>query len=186
VTHTGLSQTVIVEGEGGIGKSRLCLDFLTRIVEARSVRYAFGGGESLITHTPFYAFHQIFAQVLSVVTEETPAQRSQRIHSLLTTVFHLDTHLTQLLPLLNPIVGTVFEETTTTKGYDNKKRLKYTERLLIEILSLDGTRFKVARQQQQQQHTDHKYHHHPVHAPTTDYQPRVIVLEDLHKYLRFL
>ena len=61
----GTGGLVMVEGEPGIGKSRLLADLLER-AHARGVRSLTGAGDAIEQATPYHAWRPIFAQLIGL------------------------------------------------------------------------------------------------------------------------
>jgi class 3 adenylate cyclase len=70
--HTG--GLVVIEGEPGIGKSRLLADLLER-AHADGVRYLAGAGDPIERATPYHAWRPIFANLMGMVDIDVEERR---------------------------------------------------------------------------------------------------------------
>ena len=67
----GESRILIIEGEAGIGKSRLVSE-LTRLIRDRGLTYLSGSGQSIEQQTPYRAWRDIFNFYFDIGTPSIP------------------------------------------------------------------------------------------------------------------
>lgn len=126
---------VFVEGEAGIGKSRLLRELLQDAHEIR-LRPLVGEANAIEKTTPYYAWRLVFAQLLRQiapegVTPETPERWREfvveQLHAAAPVVSHL-------APLLNPILALDLPETETTRELVGEIRANNTRWILVALL----------------------------------------------------
>jgi predicted ATPase len=69
---------VVVEGEPGIGKSRLLADLLEQ-AHAHGVRSLTGAGDAIERATPYHAWRPIFADLMGLVGIDDVEERRRRV-----------------------------------------------------------------------------------------------------------
>src|SRR4030095_661293 len=72
----GRSGLVLIEGEPGIGKSRLLAELLQQ-ARARGVRSLLGAGDAVETTTPYHAWRPGFTQLLDLARLEGGGERRE-------------------------------------------------------------------------------------------------------------
>jgi class 3 adenylate cyclase len=132
---------VIIEGEAGIGKSRLIQE-LCRQAEAFRVLTLYGTGDAMEQSTPYYAWRGVFDQVLSLGGEftlplTTPEARQAYI---LEWLEKIDPQLVQLAPLLNPILLINLPDNELTAQMNRQVRADNTHDLVLRLLQATATR----------------------------------------------
>ena len=65
LTETGQGERVIIEGEAGIGKSRLITDLIT-LAQVQNLPLFIGGGEAVEKSTPYFVWRDVFEQLLGL------------------------------------------------------------------------------------------------------------------------
>ena len=123
--------TVIIEGEAGIGKSRLVADLLEQ-AQALDVTYLIGGGDAIERSTPYHAWRPIFRQLFNLDTRSkanTIARRTQ-VLSLLPAA----PELLRLAPLLNTVLPLGLQENNLTREMTGQVRADNTRDLLLNLL----------------------------------------------------
>lgn len=96
----GHGQVIVIEGEAGIGKSRL-VEHLLDEASARGVRSLFGAGDAIENASPYRTWRPILGQLLRLdrLPPDREAQRNHVVEAL-----RRDEQLAQLTPLLNAIL----------------------------------------------------------------------------------
>ncbi len=128
--QAGAGHILIVEGEAGIGKSRLMGEF-ARLVRERGLIGLLGAGQSIEQQTPYRAWRDILSSFfdLDIVTDEVERRaRVQRV------VSELAPRLAQRLPLLNDLLNLGLPETPLTAALDPALRQESLAGLLISLL----------------------------------------------------
>ena len=121
----GETSVLAVEGEAGLGKSRLVAEAV-RIAGARGVRVLATAADPVESATSYYAWRSIFTDVLGV----TPATMADP-HAL---DVPCDPHLRRLRPLLSSIVAVGIPDNELTAAMDGNVRAENTKLLLASIL----------------------------------------------------
>jgi class 3 adenylate cyclase/tetratricopeptide (TPR) repeat protein len=138
------SSVIILEGEAGIGKTRLVQD-LYRQAEALQIIAFTGIGSGVEVSTPYFAWRDIFDQILGFLP---PESRVQRILAWLETI---ESGLSQLAPVLNPVLLTSFPENELTAQMTGPARAINLHDILLRLLQ-----------------------------DVVSHSPKIIVLEDAH------
>lgn len=132
----GQSQIVFIQGEAGIGKSRLAADVL-ELAKAAGLTYWVGGGEAVERATAYYAWQPIVGQLFSLdgLTEgmgETRRREAQE--QVLARLEEIDPDLVELAPLLNDILPLDLPESEATAGLSGDTRANETHELLVTLI----------------------------------------------------
>lgn len=125
----GVGGIILVEGEAGIGKSRL-VDDLRQQSEAFGITTLFGVGSAIEKATPYYPWRAVFSQVLGLETLSDPAARRQRVEGLLAR----SPELLARAALLNALLPLDFPENEVTARMAGQVRADNTRTLLLELL----------------------------------------------------
>ena len=120
---------VIVEGEAGIGKSRLIAE-LRQQAETMQVTTLSVVGDAAEKSTPFYAWRDVFRKLVNLGSHPDPDEQRQRLTDLLQ---DQPEHL-QLVPLLNPVLSLAPADTEVTASLTRQARADRTRDLLIALL----------------------------------------------------
>ena len=94
----GRGNTLIIEGEAGIGKSRL-VDDLRRQAEAMRMTVLFGAGDAVERSTTYYAWRRVISQLFDLEILTDPASRRRHVLDLL----EEEPELLRLAPLLSDL-----------------------------------------------------------------------------------
>lgn len=129
VDHQG--GTAVLEGEAGIGKSQVVLNFL-EWCQTQNLPFVVGAGDAIEKFTPYFAWRPIFNQILQLDQFVNAADRRQRILDLL--VARED--LMALTPLLNFMAGLDFPETPITQQMKGQVRADNTRNVLLYLLQI--------------------------------------------------
>ena len=123
------TQVVIIEGEAGIGKSRL-VDDLLRQADAIGVGILSGVGDAIEKSTPYYAWRSVFAQLFEPSTLTDPETQRRRLLELLED----NPERLRLAPLLNPILPFNLPDDDLTAQMSGQVRADNTRDVLIKLL----------------------------------------------------
>jgi predicted ATPase/class 3 adenylate cyclase len=123
------SGVVIIEGEAGIGKSRLVEDLIQR-ARTLNLTWVKGAGDAIEQTTPYFAWSEIFEQLLGLNGLNTPTVRYRHLSRML----QGNPQLLELLPLLKAVLALDFEETETTIRLTGANRAAKTREYLVELV----------------------------------------------------
>lgn len=130
----GAGSVVMIEGEAGIGKSRLVEDALEK-AHALDVITLIGAGDAIEKSTPYHAWRPIFRQLFGLEGSGSEAE-AWRAHVLarLMAEFGPDSELLRLAPLLDVVLAIDTQDNEITARMTGKVRADNTQRLLVELL----------------------------------------------------
>jgi class 3 adenylate cyclase/tetratricopeptide (TPR) repeat protein len=128
----GIGGVVMIEGEAGMGKSRL-VHYASQMALNNGLTVVTGSADAVDQSTPYHTWRAIFTQLLGSDAQLSDDQRKQVLYDLLS-----DTPgLRARLPLLNAVLSFDFEETSTTASLTGQARTSATlEFLLIMVQRL--------------------------------------------------
>lgn len=118
---------VIIEGEAGIGKSRLVAEFLTQAREM-GLHTLVGAGDAIERSTPYHVWRPIFSQFFDLEAQagDTAARRSQLLA-------RLDPDVAQLAPLLQAVLTLDLPDNELTAQMTGQLRADNTAALLSRL-----------------------------------------------------
>lgn len=125
----GHTQTLIIEGEAGIGKSHLVRQ-MQREAEAMKITVFTGSGDAIEKTTSYYAWRSIFSQLLDLEILWHPQDRQRHVLDLL----ELEPDLVTEAPFLNAIFPLDLPENQVTKTVTGKMRADRIRGLLQHLL----------------------------------------------------
>lgn len=136
----GASSVVLLEGEPGIGKSRLVEELLR--LAAGSERNRLAGAASAIEQaTPYHAWRSILIQVLGLGgIAEVSARREQALKYLQAHPDLAAPEVLRLAPLLNEVLPLDFSESDLTSQMAGRVRADNTRGLLRRILQAHASK----------------------------------------------
>jgi tetratricopeptide (TPR) repeat protein len=149
----GTGGIIVIEGEAGIGKSRL-IEELLRQAYALGVLGWLGIASAIDKSTPYHAWRPVFKQLFNLETlPDDPALRRAHVQQQLETRFaplpatpalsdqvgaagegSSSPTLGQLAPLLNPVLSLDWPENEITEHMTGKVRADNTHELLLHLL----------------------------------------------------
>lgn len=126
------SSVVLVEGEAGIGKSRL-VESLRYEAQVASVTSLTGAGDATENSTPYHAWRSVFAQLfkLDALPEDKQARRA---HVLSETASAVGPELARFAPLLGAVLPLDFQDNELTAQMSGQVRSDNTQLLLTGLL----------------------------------------------------
>jgi class 3 adenylate cyclase/tetratricopeptide (TPR) repeat protein len=128
--QAGSGSILFVEGEAGIGKSRL-IGELIRLMRSRGITGLLGSGHSTEQQTPYRAWQEIFTSFFAVDAVRDPKERLDKVGSVLQEVAP---KMIQRLPLLNEVLRIDAPETAVTAALDPSLRQESRVGLLVSLL----------------------------------------------------
>jgi len=126
--HSG-ARIVIIEGEAGIGKSRLVEDTRAQ-AEALGLGAFSGWGDAVERTSPYHAWRGVFMQLLDAEHIGDPELRARHVLNLL----ELEPELLRLAPLLNPVLSLDLPDNEVTASMAGEVRANNTRELLTQLL----------------------------------------------------
>jgi class 3 adenylate cyclase len=125
----GTSSVIAIEGEAGIGKSRLAADLVAQ-TQQRPVQSLVGWGEPMESSTAYHAWREIFAHLLRLdLVSDRDAQRTHVLEVLGTPERQARVSLT------NVVLPLDFPETADTDGLRPAARARATRDLLVHLFT---------------------------------------------------
>jgi len=128
--QAGGSRVLLIEGEAGIGKSRL-VEELTGLMRERGVAGLIGAGRSIEQQTPYRAWRDIFSSYFGLDEVDDPAERRRRVEA---HVRDVAPELEERIPLLNDVLNLGLPESDLTASLDIHLRHDSLISLLLALL----------------------------------------------------
>ena len=125
--NEGLARVVILEGEAGIGKSRLMEYLQEKAVEAGSVFFACMG-DAVEKNTSYFSWRNTFRQLFGVEVTRDMNERREKI------LAQLSGKWQERASLLNPILGVDFEEPYFVSEMSGEVRAENLRALFVDLL----------------------------------------------------
>jgi tetratricopeptide (TPR) repeat protein len=125
----GTSGLVVIDGEPGIGKSRLLADLLQR-AQARGLGSLAGAGDAIEKTTPYHAWRPILTQLMGLAGVDDIEQRRSRVLARV----QADPEIAQLAPLLNSVLPLDLPDNALTVQLAGEVRADNTRELLVRLL----------------------------------------------------
>jgi class 3 adenylate cyclase/tetratricopeptide (TPR) repeat protein len=130
--QAGRSRTLIVEGEAGIGKSRL-VEELIRMMREAGMAGLRGAGHSIEQRTPYRAWQSIFTSFFDLDDVDDPAEQQSRVSAHFSDIAP---GLIERAPLLNDVLNLDLPETPLTASLDANLRHESLVSLLLTLLRI--------------------------------------------------
>ena len=127
--RAGIGGLVIVQGEPGIGKSRLLSDF-AEFAQKEGLAIARGYASAIEKSTPYFAWRQVLLGLI----EEDPAASNHLPRDILAAKLRHEPTLSSWLPLLGDILPIGLAETPLTKQITGAARAASIEALVVGLL----------------------------------------------------
>jgi len=128
--RAGSSRILLIEGEAGIGKSRL-VEELGRLMRERGVAGLIGAGYSIEQRTPYRAWRDIFISYFGLDEVDDAAERRRRVQA---HVHDVAPDLAERVPLLNDVLRLGLPENELTASLDTQLRHESLFSLLLALL----------------------------------------------------
>jgi class 3 adenylate cyclase/tetratricopeptide (TPR) repeat protein len=126
----GQRRVLFLEGEAGIGKSRL-VGKLARLADEREVAWLLGAGQSIEQRTPYRAWRDLLSAHLGLDDQMELVDRQRWVEEW---VRDTSPSLVERTPLLNDILRLDLPETDLTHSFDPKLRHESLTALVIDLL----------------------------------------------------
>ena len=139
LTRGAPHQTIILQGEAGIGKSRLFED-LIRQAETLHIRMLIGGGDAIEKTSAYRAWRPIFNKILEIEealakTELSEKERNFIQMQIVDKLSEVDPDLARYAPLLNVILPVSIPDNELTLVMTGEIRAGNTRELLTRLLN---------------------------------------------------
>ena len=125
------ASVVVIEGEAGIGKSRLVAELIEQ-ARAAGVRVLAGAGDAIERNSPYHAWREIFMRLPAIDAAGDLEARRRAVLDLLGP----DREARELVPLLNAVMPLEWPATARTAGLSPQGRADLTRRLLVRLLQV--------------------------------------------------
>ena len=127
----GTRRILLIEGEAGIGKSRLTEETVRR-ARAAGFSALVGEADAIERHTPYRIWRDVLETFFGFDESDPPADRRARV---LECIMGVDATATDRAPLLNDVLELGFQETPVTRAYAPEVRQKSLAALIGDLLS---------------------------------------------------
>ncbi|MCX7840338.1 MAG: AAA family ATPase, partial [Anaerolineae bacterium] len=126
----GATRVLIIEGEAGIGKSRL-VEELKRLVRERGLTGLLGNGQSVEQQTPYRAWRDVFNSYFEL---DSAKDRETARKSVEAVAMQLIPEHVQRLPVLNDVLGLDIPENELTQSLGANLRVQNVTLVLTALL----------------------------------------------------
>jgi class 3 adenylate cyclase/tetratricopeptide (TPR) repeat protein len=126
----GATRVLIIEGEAGIGKSRL-VDEVKRLTREHGMTWLIGNGQSIEQQTPYRVWRDIFYSYFDIENITDASERRARVES---SFVHLLPEDAQRLPVLDDVLGLGIPENMLTQSLTANLRQQNVTIVLTALL----------------------------------------------------
>jgi class 3 adenylate cyclase/tetratricopeptide (TPR) repeat protein len=126
----GAGGVIVIEGEAGIGKSRL-VEFAVEQAQALGVTTLIGAGDPIERSTPYHAWRGVLGQLLDLESLTLPSARRARVLARL----QADPNWLRLAPLLNSVLSLDLHDNDLTEQMTGQVRADNLRHLLMGLLA---------------------------------------------------
>jgi len=130
-------QTLVLQGEAGIGKSRLFED-LIRQAQTLNVKTLVGNGDGIEKSNPYHAWRPIFDKIFEV-EDFTEAAQTAIQHRVVEKLARIDPDLTRYAPLVDVVLPISIPDNEFTSAMSGEIRGGNVRELLARLLSFEAT-----------------------------------------------
>jgi tetratricopeptide (TPR) repeat protein len=145
--NRGEASVVVVEGEAGIGKSRLLWDLIQEAKRSQGlIAVLSGGGDAINKSTPYFAWRPVFQQLFGLgLRPESSQGTSPEVWRQQVLAQLDDPELVRLAPLLGAVLPGDWPANEVTAEMSGEVRGDNTNRLLLRLLAQAGVRGQGAK-----------------------------------------
>ena len=126
----GARRILLIEGEAGIGKSRL-VEEIRRLASGGGFACLIGAGDSIEQHTPYRVWRSLLRGLFELEASDDPSGQRELVLERLAAI---DPTYVDRAPLLNDVLGLGLSESRITSGFDPEVRQESLSALIGEIL----------------------------------------------------
>lgn len=123
------SSVVLIEGEAGMGKSRLLTDATARVHDA-GITVLHAAADAIEQATPYFAWRPVFMAYFGITAALDAATARERVETRLRGLEGLE----RLVPLLGGVLPLSFADNELTADMGGEVRAANTKRLLLAVL----------------------------------------------------
>jgi len=132
--QNGIGGVVLIEGEAGIGKTRLVEDLL-QAAQGLDLRCLVGAGDSIEKSTPYQAWRSVFNQLFGLDTFPNPKAK----HAHVLAELQQEPELLRLAPLLDAVLPLDIPDNEITSQMVGQVRAENIHEILVRLLQKKTT-----------------------------------------------
>ena len=140
--ESGNGAVVIVDGEPGIGKSRM-VGFLREGAQTRNITTYIGTALDMERSTPYFAWRGVFRTIFRTEGSDGEISQTMDLAYNLPAMLEEREKSLDLAPLLNPVLATELAESPFTEQLTQEARVNMTNDLLLDLLKFEVRRHRV-------------------------------------------
>lgn len=126
----GQGSALFIEGEAGIGKTRL-LEYVEQECAYRGIKCLFSGANAIESQTPYHAVQPLFAELVGM---DPRLDAEERVYTALAW-FEQHPHLREIAPLFNPVLSLALPNNATTRAMGDEARAETAIAAYLDVLS---------------------------------------------------